>query len=221
MKSPIASSIERLLACLALWGLLCCGACNIVAPIVYAIEGPPKNNAVADLQADRPTVIFVDDRSSRLPKRSLRTDIARAAEQALLEQDVIDQGRMIAATSALRAAAGESGESPFSIVDIGRAVGAEVIVYAEMREFSLSLDGVSIAPTATLEVKVFDTMTNSRIWPVEGGYPLVIRLPASHGQMYGMSLAERSAAERQLAQTVGLRLAQLFYTSARTTGLGT
>ncbi|MCA9292209.1 MAG: hypothetical protein KDA20_00160 [Phycisphaerales bacterium] len=222
MMSPIASSIERFVASVALAGLLCAGACNIVAPIVYAVEGPPKNKAVADLEGNRPTVIFVDDRNSRLPKRSLRSDIARMAEQTLLDKDIIKTGRMIAATSALRAAAGESGDEPLSIVDIGREVGAEVIVYAEVKEFTLSRDGASVSPAAALEVKVFDTMTNARIWPAgDGGYPLVISLPTGHGQVYGMSLAERSAAERELANTVGLRLAQLFFTSERTTGLGT
>ena len=221
MKNQTACPTRRLAAGICAIALLLACGCNIISPIIYALEGPPKNPAVADLEKGRSTVVFVDDRNSRLPKRALRTEIAQVAEQTLLKRGLIAEGNMIAGASALRAAAGESDDEPMTIVDIGRAVGAEVIVYAEVVAFTLTRDGVSMAPAARLQVKIFDTVANERTWPEgEAGYPLVIRMPETQGQVFGMSLAERSAAERGLAQTVGLRLAQLFYTTERTSALG-
>jgi hypothetical protein len=203
--------------------VLCLGAgCNILGPALFILEGPPTKDAVAKLEGNRTTVIFIDDRDSRLPKRSLRSDIARIAEQTLLDKGIVAEGNIIAASSAMRAAAGESDDSPLAIVDIGREVGAEVIVYAKVVAFTLSRDGVSMSPAANLDVRIIDTVSNSRLWPEsDAGYPLTIILPATQGQVFGMSLAERSAAERQLAQTIGLRIAQLFYETSRDSTLGT
>ncbi len=223
MKNRTLFHIDVALACAALVGvaLILCAGCNIVGPIAFIIEGPPTNPSVAALDANRATVVFIDDRNSRLPKRSLRSTIASTAEQLLLDKGIITKGNMIAASSVMRAASSESGDSPMSIVDLGREVGAEVIIYVDVQVFTLSLDGASKSPAANLDVKIFDTVANTRLWPdADTGYPLVIRVPTSQGQVFGMSLSERSTAERQFAQRIGMRIAQLFYDTPRTTGLG-
>ena len=206
--------------------VLCCtlatASCNIVAPVAMIIEGPPKADAVAELDKSRPTVFFIDDRDSVLPKRSLRDDIGTTAERTLLARKVMTQRSMIAAQDARRVAASERAGQPMSVVDVGRRVGAEVVVHVNMDIFRITApDGFSLSPIGIASVMVYDTVSNEVIWPESGEpYTLDVRLPARPGMSTELSLSERAARERDLAQRVGMRLARMFYTAERDRNLG-
>ncbi len=57
--------------------------CNILGPAILLVEGPPKVQAQFTLEKKRPTVVFVDDRASVLPRRALRQQIAAMCQNAL------------------------------------------------------------------------------------------------------------------------------------------
>jgi len=185
--------------------------CNIVAPIFYAVHGPPKTKPLYQLQPRRPTVVFVDDRSNIAPRRVLRSTIARRAEQELLDRGVLVN--VIDSRAAFRVASEDSLSNPMPIGAIGEAVGAEVIIYVSLDSFTLSPQDGGSKPAASASVKVLDVTNKARLWPVgtSRGYPLRVALPVAPN--YGtMNNTARLKVQNSLAETLGLGVAQLFYT---------
>jgi len=205
----------------ALTTLLLCAAasaaagCNIAGPVAFILAGPPKIDAVHKLDGSRPTVIFVDDRTNTMPRRSLRAGVGMEAEQTLIAKRVVPQRLMIASQAALHASAGERHGATMSIADIGRAVGAEVIIYVTMDAWTLTQDGATLSPASASRVKILDVVNNTRIWPDDdAGHPLIVRMPSTPEDMPG-GAAERNAAHQALAVTTGRQLARLFFRHER------
>lgn len=190
------------------------GSCNIVAPVAYAIQGPPTIDEVYKLDKDRTTVIFIDDRMNRSPRRSLRIAAAEAAEQHLMQEGALPENRVITTRAAMRVASQEQFGEPKTIAELGRSVGADVVIYVTLDTWTLSPDGVTFAPGVQARVKVIDAANDTRLWPAEGaGHPLTAALPP---QVQGMPTgSDRDEANVAVASLLGLRLAQLFYEHAR------
>jgi len=113
--------------------------------------------------------------------------------------------------SAIRVIEFESSETPMSIADIGRRVGAEVVVFLTIDAWTLTRDGSSTAPSARGRIKIIDAVTNNRIFPTQQtGHPLIIRMPTRPGTVPA-DRAKRAGIEQELAQAIGVELAQVFY----------
>lgn len=189
-------------------GVAFAGGCNIVAPFYLLIHGPEKVQAQYDLPRDRPTVIFIDDRGSHLPRRALRLKIGQDAEKVLLSSGKLKD--VISTQSAMGAASQDRAGEPLPIAEIGRAVGAEVVIYATVDQFTLSPDGGAFAPVAQLRVKVLDAAADQRLWPAEPtGYVLSVRPSARQGPL-PTGLADQFKAQDELAALVGEALARTF-----------
>lgn len=183
--------------------------CNVVAGAYYIVHGPDKAPKVHTLEKDRSTVIFIDDRANHIPRRATRLLVAQEAEKALMKEKVVKD--VISAESAVQAAGSDRYEKPIPIADIGRAVNADVIIYATVDQFILTPDGTTFAPAVNLRVKIVDTKTDTRLWPDDArGYPLAVRGPSKTAPLPA-STAERYKAEDELAKQVGRELAWLFY----------
>lgn len=189
--------------------ILCTQGCNIAAGAFYIIHGPDqKIPPKYELPPNRPTVVFVDDRNSKLPSRDLREMIAEAAGQTLLESGEVSD--LIDPRGALGAAAKDRFGEPMTIAEIGRAVQADVVIYVTVDAFTYSADGTSIAPSSRLRVKVIDSKTEARLWPEEPeGYALGIQSPPKQGTM-GTSAAGMFQTRQEAAARAGLGIAQLF-----------
>lgn len=198
------------------FGCAALGACNVVGPAFVLIHGPEKVRRVCTLDASRRTVVFVSDLNGALPRQALRLHIAQSAERTLLANRATRD--MVAAESAL-AAVRDTADSPVPISDIGRAVGADVVVYATVDAFGLSPDGQTLAPFATLRVKVVDAVNQTRLWPdSEFGHLLSVRMPPPRSE-FPVSAAQRRILEDDLAEYAGLCLARLFFDHERPTGV--
>jgi len=204
----IAPALLLALGAGALTGAL--GACNYAGAAAYLIGGPPKVSAQFTLP-DAPTAVFIDDRSNHIPQRRLRLALGQEAETLLIEKTRLKQEQVIAFQAALLAASNEQPNELMSIADIGRAVGAETVVYATIDAWTLSRDGVSTSPGAIMRVKVFDVASGERLWPEEPrGFPVTVRLPESTEPMPA-ERAEIFAMHASLAYRAGRSLAELFY----------
>lgn len=189
--------------------------CNIVTPVAFAISGPPRIDAVTDMPKAN-TVIFIDDRDSKLPRRSLRGTIGKAAETLILKNKLLTPEQLISTQSALRIAANDTAAAPLSAVDIGRRVGAEVVIFVEMQGWTLSRGGAEVSPAAQASVKILDCVANQRIWPnTAEGYELVVQMPRQPNELHS-TRADRTKLEESLATQIGAELAGLFYTHDRT-----
>ncbi|MEX2219017.1 MAG: hypothetical protein WD749_09680 [Phycisphaerales bacterium] len=184
--------------------------CNIVGPAFYLVHGPEKTKRLYELDAKRATVVFVDDRGNRVPRRSLRLMIAQEAEKTLLKGKALED--MISADSAMAAAGNDRSDRPAPITEIGRALKADVVIYATVDQFDLSPDGATYAPAAVLRVKVIDAANDTRLWPADAaGHPLTVRMTARSRDI-PTGTAARYTAEEELAKQAGMELANLFIT---------
>ncbi|MFT5422428.1 MAG: hypothetical protein ACI89L_000185 [Phycisphaerales bacterium] len=195
---------------LALLALVLGAGCNIVGPVAYAIHGPGNVNAKYELDRKVATVIFVDDPSGRITDRRLRDLMAQTATTVMMSRARMDD--MIDPTAVLTVASKDSFQNPLSIVEIGQAVGADVLIYVALNQFDLEGPGQTFLPTATLAVKVMDITEGRRVWP-DGSEGAFIRV----GGDYRPGIAPRTSAdlikaEEQLAAKAALGIAQLFYT---------
>ncbi len=199
-----------LLALLSILAAALCG-CNIVAPAVVLLHGPPKTKAAHRLEPERPTVFFVDDRNNRLYKRSMRLTIATTAQDILLKEKELKN--VVDAKAALTRVSGEPADEPTDISSLGKSVQAEVVVWIAVDAFGFSPDGVTFAPFADLRIKVIDCVnTPSRLWPEEpAGKQIRVTLPERHGTTDQASITAIAKAQDRLAQECGRVVAELFF----------
>jgi hypothetical protein len=173
------------------------------------IHGPEKVKKLYTLDKSRPTVVFVDDRANRVPRRAIRLVLAKEAERVILKEKLVLD--MISADSAMLAAGNDRYDKPMPISEIGRAVHADVLIYATVDRFTLSPDGETYAPEIVLRVKVIDATNDARLWPDdEHGYQMSVKLPSKTATL-PTSTAGRYQAEDELAKRAGWELAGLFY----------
>lgn len=187
--------------------------CNIAAPVFFAIHGPPKTPAVFELDKNKATVVIVDDRSNKAPQRTLRGVIAERIETELLDRGELND--VIESRAAFRVTSEDELTDPRPIAEIGAAVGADVVIYVTLDEFSLAPQGQSSAPTAVARVKVLDLVEEKRVFPgTSSGYPVKVEMQRPGG--YGATtISEKASQNNALAEALGLGIAQLFYSHER------
>jgi len=203
-----AAQVGLLLLCV---GALAVAGCNIVAPIAYAIEGPGKISAQHKL-ADLPTVVFVDDRKNVMTRTVLRSTLGDTAAETLMRKKVLT--RTISTSDAVAVARRQETERALMPMDaIGRAVGAEQVIYVNMVSFGLTTDGYNPRPTAVAEVRVIDVNERVRTFPPEGleGGRVVEAMLREIDPDTLRTQATRRAVEDRLATALGVEIARLFF----------
>jgi hypothetical protein len=204
-------NLVRSAAFVLLGGLALAGSgCNYVGAAYVLVKGPEKTPAAYTLEKDRPTVIFVDDRANVLPRRSDRTQIAKAAQETLLKEGALTN--VIDASAAMQAALRESSGQPLDITTLGKQVQADVVVYVTMESFVLSTDGQTFAPQAKASVKVIDTRLAKRVFPLDKkeGHPITVILKLASGTVPQTSTEQMNALSA-LADRTGFEVAKVFY----------
>ena len=190
------------------------GSCNIVGPAAYLIGGQPKVDAQFAL-SDRPTVVFVDDPENILPDRSLRRLIGDKVSQELMVRNLVTT--TISPADALAVAGRERFGEQMPIDAIGRAVGAEQVVFIDMVSFSLTPDNVTPRPIGACQVKVIDVTNRERLFPSEdggfrgaSGFPVQVAMREVSLERYRTTSSRRGINE-QLANEIADQIAKVFY----------
>ncbi len=191
------------------WMLGGLGGCNIAGAAYTVIHGPERTDAKFALDPAKSTVVFIDDMSSNLPSRSLRSEISVAVENDLLDRglvkDMIDHRAVMSVTNKDRYG------TPTSVTDVGKAVGADIVIYVEVTGFALSADGASSSPVAGGRMKVFDVKAQKRLWPVAAGEG-DMRVQMKQGQgTVPQTISEQNVMFQKLAAEFGKGIAQAFY----------
>lgn len=140
-------------------------ACNILGPASYIALGPEAVPARHEL-LDRPTVVFVDDRANAIPMNApnTRRAIADRVTEELLKREVVTQ--MINPADAMSYARRRDRDDDLMPIDeLGRAVGAEQVIYVELDSFKGSPDGVQARMLSACRVKVIDAVAKVRLSP--------------------------------------------------------
>ena len=185
------------------------GGCNLAGAAYTVLHGPERTDAKYELDSTKSTVVFVDDMTNVLPSRSLRSEISTAVERDLLDRglvaDMIDHRAVMSVTNKDRYG------TPMSVSDVGKAVGADIVIYVQVTGFALSADGVSASPVGAARMKVIDVKGKKRLWPVtasEGD----VRVQMRQGQgTVPTTITEQNAMFQKLALEFGKGIAQAFY----------
>jgi hypothetical protein len=205
----------RAVLILMLMGIASClAACNIVAPIYYLLEGPPRTPAAYEL-ADLPTVVFVDDRNGIIPRNSdsIRRRIGDIASTELMRNNVLTV--TIRPQDALALAKQYDRHKEAIAIDaIGDGVGAQQVIYAEIVMFKESVDGVTPRPIAACRLKVLDVQQRVRLFPDEfseqPSHMVEVTMPPVSAELY-RSRDTLVQIYEMLAIETGNQIAKVFY----------
>lgn len=186
--------------------------CNYASMAGYLVMGGPKVSRQFELDKTRRTVVFVDDRGNRAPRRSLRRVMAEEAEKAILGARAMPPDMMLPTGAIMQVATEESFENPMSITELGRKVGADVVVHVSLDSFTLSADGVTYQPAASGRVRIIDAAENTRLWPLDRarGHQVIMQLPPRPGDL-PRSAAAIQAAQEEAARYFGREVGRLFF----------
>lgn len=195
--------------------------CEAPAFVVASVTGSDKIPAVYTLQ-DRPTLVMVDDPNNLMGNPMLSGIIAantahHLRENGALSAKIVPEKEL----AALKVKLG-SDYVKTPIDEVGRAVGAEQVIYASINNAALQAAPGLYRPVATLEVKVIDAVTGERLYPE----PPPIHEPSAptRGRTLQVQVETESIMPdtagtdamlaRKLAEEIGLQIAQLFYEHA-------
>jgi hypothetical protein len=206
--APVAGVLALLAA-----GLVALPACNMAVPALYVIQGPNKKPAQFTLPEDRKLVVFVDDRENVVSRLQLRAqiadDIGTVLQQQELVREVVSGRELIAYVRRV-----ETASRRVPIDELGKVVGADLVLYVEMDSFALSADGASATPVSTGYLKVIDLREKRRLFPPDGddprGFPVTSEVKNMDLEMYRTSAARRKA-EDLLAKTFAQDVARVFF----------
>lgn len=207
---PIRLSIfitPLMLACVIL-----SGGCNIVGPVAAAVAPPPTVAAEYTLQ-DRPTVVFIDDRENVVNPISFRRVIADKVSEDLMTKKILS--RTIRPHDALAVASHYDRSNQVMPIDaIGRAVGAEQVLYIEMVAFVDHIDRNTPRGYASARVRVIDVENRKRLYPPEDADVPYRQIDVMTGEMKPEAYHTRATRMQvfdTLAKETGSTVAKLFY----------
>lgn len=192
--------------------------CNVLGPIAYIVHGPGKVSEVYTLDPAKATVVFIDDVNSRLPSRAVRGEIAGSTQKYLLREECVKD--MIDYRAAMQAASSDRTGTSLSIIEIGQAVKAQVLIYVVIEDFGISPDGESYSPFAYARVKVMDVEGNTRLWPADARGHQVRLSPNPQATQAPTTVGARLESSRLLGGELGKAVAQLFYSHEGTNSAG-
>ncbi|MCC6676579.1 MAG: hypothetical protein IT436_05490 [Phycisphaerales bacterium] len=203
-----SGSLRVWLAAIVSVGVAAAAGCNIIGPAFVMFSPPPTIKAEYTLDPKRPTIVFIDDRSNRLPRRSLRQVIADEAQRVLLDKKCVET--LIDSKAGVAAASADRSGEPLPIVEIGRAAKADIVIYVTIDSFTLSPDGATYSPTSAFRAKVLDARDEQRLWPDDAAGHAVALQPVQRPDFTPRNNSEMLKAEVELAKRTGMAVGQLF-----------
>lgn len=172
---------------------------------------PQKIKAVFPIE-DRPTLIMVDDPQIKLGSLSvsamivdrLMTDLrnAKAVTQFIppedLSQYAVGQGERYSKTP---------------IVQVGRALGAQQVIYIKIEQVSIASEPGLLRPSSRVQVKLIDVPTGKRIFPPEDDEPAYAVITQTRDRYQGDAgnRGDVSMMMRKLATLIGRDVSRVFY----------
>jgi hypothetical protein len=189
--------------------------CNIVGPIYVLAAGPPKIPAEHQLDRQRSVAVVIDDPDSVVPSLGYRRVMLATVQERLADRAKIKE--VIDSRDTMAVLQRDSAQERMSLVEIGRAIGADQVVWARVEGFDLAARTGEYRPNAQMRVKVIDVAANEKAWPDEpvDGYLLDVTMRVRPDFVPTSGPEVRSAME-ELAEYAGRALAELFYSEEKT-----
>lgn len=187
--------------------------CNIVAPVVLLAHGPPRVPAAFTLPPERAVVVLIDTTTTNPVRPAVRNALAEHIGLELLKHGGVTT--VIDARSAASIASMDRLGNQMPVSEVGRAVGAEIVVHVMIESFGLTPDGQTYTPTTSVRIKVIDATNEERLFPEQReGQPVVITKRVSAATLPARG-TEWTGAEMEFAEYAGIGIAQMFYEHER------
>jgi hypothetical protein len=184
-------------------------SCNIAAIAAYLTSPDPSQDALYKLP-NVSTVVFVDDRRNVMHPIRLRRVIAEQITNELLSKKILTT--MISPRDAMRVSAtNDKYNEPLPVNELGKAVGASVVIYVEMTAFGLTSDGHTANPRTSCSIRVIDVINKSRLFPTDEAAFIVSESMKHIGPNRVTSSAEARELAEELAVKLGNTIAKVFY----------
>ena len=184
-------------------------SCNIAAIAAYITSPDPSQDALYTLP-NVPTVVFVDDRRNVMHPVRLRRVIAEEITNDLLAKKILTT--MISPRDAMRVSAtNDKYNEPLPVNELGKAVGASVVIYVEMTAFGLTSDGQTASPRTSCSIRVIDVINKTRLFPTNEASFTVSESMKHVGANRVTSSAEARELAEELAVKLGNTIAKVFY----------
>lgn len=174
-----------------------------------AVMAPPeKVKPLYTLPGGKKILVFVDDIRHPLTYEAVKTDLAQRVGRLLVQHKMAEE--IIPPDKVLDLASSMQNFNQMPIPDVGRKLGADLVLYLEIDHFSLreSNDSPLWLGRFVSRVKVVDSKVG-RIWPEDrpNGYPVPpVETPATanFNESFGAVLATK------LAEDMAVRVVNLF-----------
>ena len=186
------------------------GACGPIAWVVAVLAPPERIAAVYELPEDKKVLVFVDDISSPVRYEAVKRELTEGINDRLLKQKVA--AKTVPYERLFRLIASTPEFNRLYVRDVGRLLGADVVIYVSLDEFILK--DVPNVPLwhgkLRTTVRVVD-VSGKQLWPLDrpAGHvvdPVEMPEVIETSNTYGTELA------LQMAELMAERIARLFYT---------
>lgn len=184
-----------------------CGA--PIGWLVNAFAPPQKVEPEYVLPQGQCVLVFVDDMINPVNYEPIKSDLTAVINGNLLQYAGVAE--TISYEEILTLMSADSNFNQMSISEIGDRLGADLVVYVQIKKFSLKDDDSTLLWKGQLEATVrVVKVGEGRLWPEDrpGGHPIrPVETPstANSAPLYGEQLT------RLLAIKAGKQISQLFY----------
>lgn len=203
-KPRHATACLLLLAPMALGG----GSCALPAWFAAQFSPPKKVDAEFELAKGKKVLVFVDDMLNPVSVPLVKIELSRQLGKQLVAHEVAAETVSYDRLADLVAATPNFNR--LTVGEVGQKVGADIVVYVQMDEFTLKDEGVEELWRGRLQttVRVVDVV-KGRLWPRDRpeGYPV----PAVTTPTQADSEIRAEELTRTLAAQMADRIAKLFY----------
>jgi len=196
----------RALAAAALCGMLTCGGCGrIIGPFLAQLFPKKRVAAQFTLPKKKCILVFPDDLKRPVSYPPIKRALVEKLNALLLEKKLAAE---VVSYDKLEDLRGSDPDFNLRHVPtIGKRLGADLVIYASIREFKLKDTPVDTLWRGrfAVQVKVVDSRTG-RLWPdTSGGHPVAVAEPdtVNASESYGIQLS-KALAERLAGEIAGL-----------------
>ena len=183
--------------------------CAVFSWLVAQFAPPQKVDAVYKPPEGKKVLVFVDDIRYRLDYEPIKRDLTEQLNRSLVEHKIAS--KTIPYRRVVDLMAATPGFYELRVSDIGRRLGAELVLYVESEKFTVKESEASPLWKGELQasVLIMDVGRGEPIWPKDRGRypvgPVRLRAVQDPSPTYAAQVA------RKLADRMADRITKLFY----------
>ena len=197
---------------------LVCSGCEAPGFLAYVIGGPPKTKKRYTLEKQT-TLVIVDDPESLLGDQNNPTVVAANVGFHLTKNKVLLPDQIVSQDH-LTVLATQMGDRFMAtpIDQIGKRLKSDQVIHVQVRSVQLQGDNTYYEPSAEVEVKVINSLTGERLFPVnekltpgESHPGEIVLIEMERQRLDETRRHSLPMMKRALAERIGLEVAGLFY----------